>query len=239
VTSARISPLKKPIFVALDVDDEKTALKIIEQTQEYVGGYKLGPRLIYRYGQALVKKIAQESVVFVDCKFHDIPSTVSSALTAAFESGASFATIHASNGLECMREIAALEEKLNEKKYFKVLAVTVLTSFSDESLPSNWLKKSSAAHVSLLAAEVIASGLSGLVCAPTEVETLREKYANAFLLTPGVRLASASAKDDQKRIMTPDKALRAGSSALVVGRPIVEAKDPKAAAKEIALLCRP
>ncbi len=228
-----MTSLKNPIFVALDVNDEKTALNLVEQTHEFVGGFKVGPRLIYRYGQAFVKKLASQAVVFVDCKFHDIPSTVMSALEATFESGATFATVHASNGPECLRELARLEKKLASEREFKILAVTVLTSFSDNNLPSNWLKKTSAEQVEVLADDVISAGLSGLVCAPTEVESLRRKYAKAFLLTPGIRPAGVSSGDDQKRVMSPAEAITAGSSALVIGRPIIEAADPRAAAKLI------
>lgn len=232
------SPLKIPIFVALDVDDDKFAVKIVEQTREFVGGFKLGPRLINRYGQKLIKDLSESSLVFVDCKFHDIPSTVLSAVQATFESGASYATVHASNGRVCLTELSALEKKLNQIRYFKILAVTVLTSFKNGELPKNWSSQDSFSNVKLLAEDVHEAGLSGLVCAPTEVEFLRAKYSKMFLLTPGIRphfetKNSESRKDDQARVMGPREALHAGSSALVIGRPIIEAKNPREAARAI------
>lgn len=223
--------LKYPLFVALDVDDIESAIKIADDIAEFVGGFKIGPRLILRYGSDVIKKLAQVAPVFVDCKFHDIPSTVVSAVESAFTSGASFVTIHASNGPHCLREVAKLEQKLSEQRAFQVLAVTVLTSFDSTNLPSNWLSLSADQHVKILAQAVIDSGLTGIVCSPHEVESLKRTYSNAFLVTPGIRLTSGS--DDQARTMSPREAIAAGANALVIGRPIVSAHDPRIAAKEI------
>ncbi len=230
------SLLKNPIFVALDLDDEASALSLAAQIKDYVGGFKVGPRLTYKYGAQLIKKMAQFGPVFVDNKYHDIPSTVLAGLKSTFESGATFATIHASNGPDALKEIAAFEENCNRERPFKVLCVTVLTSFNEKNLPSNWspdIQK----HVVSLAQDVIESGLTGLVCSPNEVATLRQKFKNAYLVTPGVRLPTDD-KGDQQRVMGPAEAIKAGSSALVVGRPIVAAKDPLAAAKQFYELTR-
>ncbi len=236
MTSTSAAPMRSPFFVALDVDDEKTALKIVEETEDLAGGFKIGPRLAYRYGQDFAKRLARHSALFVDCKFHDIPSTVKAALKSAFESGATFATVHASNGSHCLKELAKLEAEFNRERFFKILAVTVLTSFEENSVPQNWApSKTIGEHVQILADEVCNAGLSGLVCAPTEVQALRANHRDAFLVTPGIRADKTQTKnsDDQKRTMSASEALTAGATALVVGRPILEAPKPREALAEL------
>jgi orotidine-5'-phosphate decarboxylase len=228
--------MRSPIFVALDVDDEQTALKIVEATEDLVGGFKIGPRLAYRYGQEFSRRLARQAALFVDCKFHDIPSTVEAALTAVFESGASFATVHASNGRVCLQQLAKLESEFQKERFFKILSVTVLTSFEESSLPKNWqAQKTIGEHVSSLAREVLESGLNGLVCAPTEVQSLRNEFSNAYIVTPGIRASQdkQTKSDDQKRTMSASEALGFGADALVIGRPIVAAKDPREAVLQI------
>lgn len=241
---------KSPIFVALDVDDESSALSLATKLQDYVGGFKVGPRLTYKYGARLIKKLARFGPVFVDNKYHDIPSTVVAALKVTYESGASFATVHASNGGDALKEFAELEATFNRQRPFKILCVTVLTSFNEKNLPRHWAKISSpdvkeksgeqtklavAHHVYSLAQDVIASGLTGIVCSPEEVALLRNKFKNAYLVTPGIRLPT-DAKGDQVRVMSPREAIVAGASALVVGRPIIAAANPVRAAKNFATL---
>lgn len=218
--------IKPPIFVALDVDDQEAAFNIASQTKEYVGGYKIGPRLLNRYGSDLISKLSEIKPVFVDCKFHDITNTVLAALKSVREAGASYATVHAANGPKALKAIAEYEKESG----LKVLGVTVITSLDDESLPSNWKQQSISQHVLDLAQDVFNSGLSGLVCSAHEVKQMRELNSEAFLLTPGIRLPDSDL-EDQKRVMTPNEALVRGATALVVGRPIVNAKDPRVAAK--------
>jgi orotidine-5'-phosphate decarboxylase len=168
--------------------------------------------------------------VFIDNKYHDIPSTVIAALRTTFDTGASFATVHAANGPDCLKEIAKLENELSLTRPFQVLCVTVLTSFTENNLPSNWQTLSAREHVVLLAQDVVGAGLSGIVCSPEEVSELRKKFSSTYLVTPGIRLPT-DAKGDQSRIMGPGEAFAAGASALVVGRPIVEAAEPGKAAR--------
>ncbi len=228
--------MKNPIFVALDVDDDKTAKKIAAETAPYVGGFKIGPRLILRHGDRLIQELSRLAPVFVDCKFHDIPSTVVSALEAAYSAGATLATVHASNGLECLREVARLEKHLARERAFRVLAVTVLTSFNEKNLPPNWIDATPEEHVLKLASLAIQAGLTGIVCSPLEVQNLRANFPEAFLVTPGIRLLNdgGPSHDDQARTMSPQEALAAGANALVIGRPIVSASDPRKAAEAIA-----
>lgn len=229
------SPLKIPYFLALDVDDRETALNLAKKVAPFVGGFKIGPRLTYKYGESLSQELSKLAPLFVDNKFHDIPSTMIAGIKAAFSSGASFVTIHASCGAQGLKDIAALEKELNAKRYFKILAVSVLTSLNDNILPLNWKTQSIEKHVDDLATQVVECGLSGLVCSPHEIGHLRKKFNDVFLLTPGIRMPEDTKvkNDDQSRVMGPKEALAAGSSALVIGRAILEAADPAGAAQKI------
>lgn len=223
------SPLKNPLCVALDVDDRDQALKLVHSLKEIVGGFKLGPRLIHRYGNELVQEIANISPVFVDCKFFDIPSTMEAAVRASFEAGASLITVHALSGIEALQKMATLEKELSKQRPFRILAVTILTSWDENSFPSVFKAQPLSKTVEDLADLAKKSGLSSIVCSAHEIEILKAK--GLYLLVPGIRLKEDS-KGDQKRVMMPDQALNAGASALVVGRPILEAKDPYSAALE-------
>lgn len=224
--------MNPPVFVALDLDDLDQALQLAQKVSPYVGGYKIGPRLTYKYGALGVEKLTKLGSVFVDNKYFDIPNTMVSAVRTTFDSGASYTTIHAASGLDALKMLAELEKELNQIREFKILCVTVLTSFDFFNLPSHQKKFSIEDQVEMLAKDVVESGLSGIVCSPNEVQRLRQLYPHAYLVTPGIRLLS-NATDDQKRVTTPNQAIRMGASALVVGRPIVEAKDPALAAQEI------
>ncbi|MCB0357135.1 MAG: orotidine-5'-phosphate decarboxylase [Bdellovibrionales bacterium] len=225
--------MKNPIFVALDVNTDKEALKLARNVAPYVGGYKVGPRLMVKYGEKIVQSLAELGEVFVDNKYYDIPSTVVAAVRATFAAGASYTTVHASNGKECLEELAELEIELNQQRAFTILAVTVLTSFDNDKKPVNWCDKDLSEQVKMLAAEVFQAGLHGVVCSPLEVKELKSHYPQGFFVTPGIRLLDNS-RDDQKRILTPQQAIELGASALVVGRPIVSAADPEVAASHFA-----
>jgi orotidine-5'-phosphate decarboxylase len=154
------------------------------------------------------------------------------AIRASFEAGATLATVHAWAGPEALARLAKVEAELNRQRPFKILAVTVLTSFTQESMPPGLQTTPIAEQVNNLARMVINSGLMGLVCSPLEVAALRSLSAEAYLVTPGVRLPETGL-GDQKRVETPARALRSGASALVIGRPIVDAADPVEAAERI------
>jgi orotidine-5'-phosphate decarboxylase len=227
--SARAS-LTNPIFVALDVATSEQAIEIVRQTRAFVGGFKIGPRLCLRYGESLLKEVARHGNMFIDNKYFDIPSTMEAAVRASFDMGASFCTVHAQAGSEALSQLAELEEKLCKTRPFRVLAVTILTSFKQDTLAPVSQAMPIAEQTIKLAELTINSGLSGLVCSPEEVETLRKKFPDAFLVTPGVRLNHED-KGDQQRVSDPRTALKRGSSALVVGRPIYESHEPAMAAK--------
>lgn len=224
--------IKNPIFLALDIDIPERALEIAQELKEVVGGFKLGPRLVMRGGSQLVEKISGLGSVFVDMKHFDIPSTMTSAIQASFDSGASFVTVHSQSGREALYECAKLEAKLNEQKPFKILSVTILTSWTESSYPPSLKSLRPAIHVKELAKFSLDCGLSGLVCSAHELSEVSPEH---FKVVPGIRLAEDE-RGDQQRILDPQAAIKAGAQMLVVGRPILSAPDLKAKAAQFVQL---
>jgi orotidine-5'-phosphate decarboxylase len=224
--------LKKPIFVALDVDDEKTALDLVSKTHEYVGGFKIGPRLIFNCGTQIIRKIEEYAPVFLDFKFLDIPSTMDSAIKSAFEAGATFVTVHATSGPEALKLLAKTEKELSKIRPFHILAVTLLTSFSSETLPANYKKDSIENQIMSLVEMSVECGIKSFVCSTHELKSLKKKFPDCQFVTPGIRTGTEKA-DDQKRTATPKEALQNGASALVIGRPILQASNPKEFLKQL------
>ncbi len=224
------------VFLPLDLDDARDAEAIADELSGLGLGFKLGPRLMLREGAKLVRAIAKYGPVFIDCKHFDIPSTMEAAIRAGFDAGAQYSTVHAMSGPVALSLMAKVEAELNEERLFRVLTVTVLTSFSAETLPYGLRGKPISELVEGFAMDAFQNahggGLKSFVCSPHEVARLAEIITDAFLVTPGIR-PTGSAADDQVRIETPAFAARAGASALVVGRPILEAKDRRAKAIEI------
>jgi orotidine-5'-phosphate decarboxylase len=221
-----------PLIVGLDVDTRERALELVGQLTDVVGAFKVGPRLVHRYGESLIQEIASEAPVFVDCKFFDIPSTMVAAVKASFESGASLVTVHAQAGAEALRLLAVLERELNQTRPFQILCVTMLTSFAEDTLPPILKKQSIREHVAQLADLVKESGLTGIVCSGEELPDLRGK--GLYLVTPGIRFTLEEA-GDQKRVMGPAQAIHHGASALVVARPIIEAENPRQVALDYSV----
>lgn len=219
--------LSNPLIVALDIDDEVKARRMAADLAEIAGGFKLGPRLLLRTGGKLVRDLAEHSSVFVDCKFFDIPSTMLSSVRTCFEFGASLVTVHAMAGREALIALSHLETELNQIRPFKILCVSVLTSWDVSSVPPNFQKKSIGEHVESLVGLAQQSGLNGIVCSPEELDILKNK--GLYIVTPGIRF-TLQEKKDQKRVMSPEEAMGLGASAVVVGRPIVEAANPVEAA---------
>lgn len=218
------SPLRNPLCVALDVDSEDKAMSLVSDLGTQVGGFKIGPRLAYQGGKQLIHKISQVAPVFVDCKFFDIPSTMEAAVRTSFEAGASLVTIHAMAGEEALSLMAKVEKELNQKRPFRILAVTILTSWQQSSMPSIFRQQPVPEHVRELADLVKRSGLRSIVCSAEEIEILKD--LDLYMVTPGIRF-DHEAKSDQKRVVGPKEAVQRGSSALVVGRPIIAASNPK------------
>ena len=226
--------LKNPLILALDVDTKEDAMKILDHVGDLVGGIKLGPRLTYKYGASLVTEFAEIAPVFVDNKYFDIPSTMLAAVRATFEAGATLVTVHALAGAEALVQLKSLEVELNRIRPFKILAVTILTSWEKSSLPENFHSWSVENHVRSLSQLVYLSGIRGLVCSGHELQFVSQK--DFFKVIPGIRLSSDQSAE-QKRTMTPKEAIRAGASALVVGRPILKSNEPRATILEILESC--
>lgn len=223
------SPFRNPLCVALDVDTDQEALNLVKKLADIVGGFKLGPRLCLRYGEKLTQEIAQHAPVFVDNKHFDIPSTMEAAVRTSFSSGASLVTVHALSGMEALQLMAKVEHELNQIRPFKILAVTVLTSWDQKSLPENLKPMNIDEHVQSLAQLVQQSGLSSIVCSSHELNLFKNQ--SLFKVTPGIRFPSDDS-GDQKRIMGPKQAIENGAQLLVVGRPIIAAKNPRESAFE-------
>lgn len=223
--------LRDHLIVALDVDTREEAVDLVETLGDRVATYKLGSRMFTRYGPAILDVIGESGAdLFLDLKFHDIPSTVAGAVEAAADRGdVSMLTVHASGGREMVRRAseAAGDDGPN------VVAVTALTSLDERDVRdvagSNDLDEW-ADRLANLARE---AGADGLVCSAREAPSFRRDHGTSpLLVTPGIRPKS-SALDDQKRAVTPAEALEAGSDYLVIGRPIYQADDPVAVVEEI------
>ncbi len=229
--------LKNPIMLALDVDSDQQAFALLDQVGGVVGAIKIGPRLNLKYGAKFIEKASKYAPVFIDNKYFDITSTVLASVQASFDSGASFVTVHALNGLETLKELAILEKKLNDVRPFKILCVTILTSWSQENFPKNFKSLSVQDHVVALSQLVLNSGLSGLVCSGHELSLLRliDQSKLLFKVVPGIRIEEdlADNKQEQKRVMTPPEAMIEGAQALVIGRSILGAKDPRQTVQKI------
>jgi orotidine-5'-phosphate decarboxylase len=221
-------PHKDRLIVALDLPDVAQAEAMVARLGDSVTFYKIGYQLGYAGGLSLVGKLAdQGKKVFIDLKLHDIGNTVARGVESIARLGATFLTVHAYP--QTMK--AAVEARAGSD--LKLLAVTVLTSYDDSDLHAAGYRLNVADLVEARARQAQLLGVDGLVCSPEEAAALRKIVGHQMrLVTPGIRPAGA-ATGDQKRIMTPSRAIAAGSDYLVVGRPVVEAADPKAVAEAI------
>ncbi|MFN4289418.1 MAG: orotidine-5'-phosphate decarboxylase [Permianibacter sp.] len=222
------------IIVALDYDQQAKALALADQLDPAQCRLKIGKEMFTKFGPELVRTIQQRGFqVFLDLKFHDIPNTVAGAVKAAADLGVWMVNVHASGGPKMM---AAAREALQGYGAQRplLIAVTVLTSFDAEQLAAIGINRSLDEHVLALAKLTEQAGLDGVVCSAREANALRAQSGAGFcLVTPGIRPAG-SAAGDQVRTLTPREALQAGSSYLVIGRPITGAPDPLKALCEIA-----
>jgi orotidine-5'-phosphate decarboxylase len=213
------------VIVALDFPDQAKALQLVDRLDPQGCRLKVGKEMFTRYGPAFVESLRKRGFeIFLDLKFHDIPNTVAAACDAAADLQVWMMNLHASGGRRMM-EVA--RERLQRHSQRPLLvAVTILTSLTTEEIAEVGYRGEPAENVLRLASLSKDAGLDGVVCSPLEVAEIRRSIADDFLLvTPGVRPATA-AQDDQRRVMTPGEAIAAGSSYLVVGRPITAATDP-------------
>lgn len=220
------------LILALDLPDRESALKILDGLRGKLEWVKIGLQMYLKYGANFVREVSGMGFkIFLDLKLFDIPNTVASAVESVSALPVSMLTIHASGGREMMRR--AVESAAERNPELLILGVTVLTSFDADSLAETGVELEPEWQVEKLAKLAVDSGLKGLVCSPLEIESLRSILPeDTVLVTPGIRPSGSSA-DEQKRIMTPADAARAGSDFIVVGRPILKAENPAFAVSKI------
>ena len=222
-----------PIYVALDTDSAERASALAAQLRAHVGGLKVGLEFVSANGPQGVRAIVASGVpVFLDVKLHDIPNTVAGAMKSLAPLGAAIVNVHASGGAAMMKAAVAAAASVPNRP--KIIAVTVLTSLEEADLAAMGVAGSPLEQVVRLAKLAKDSGIDGVVCSPQEIGAVRSACGRDFLIvTPGVRPAGGDL-GDQKRVMTPSEALKAGADLLVIGRPITGAPDPAQAARKIA-----
>jgi orotidine-5'-phosphate decarboxylase len=232
--------VKDKILVALDVESRDEALALADALRGAVGGFKIGSRLFTAEGPSIVRALTERGDrVFLDLKFHDIPNTVATAVAAATSLGVWMVNVHAAGGTAMLRAAREAAHDTAAKRHAPaplVIAVTVLTSMNQAALAETGVVIELMDQVLRLAELTHEAGLDGVVASPQETAAIRRRRGDGFaIVTPGIRGGTASAaKGDQARTMTPAEAVAAGASYLVVGRPIIAAPDPKAAAMAIA-----
>lgn len=227
---------KRKIIFALDVNGLASIDRWAELLSSQVGMFKVGKELFTSCGPAAVKAVQRHGgQVFLDLKYHDIPNTVANAMVEAAQLGVQLANLHALGGAEMMEAAAnAVHKQFSDAERPRLLAVTILTSSTAETLAQVGINHPVQDMVVRLARLAKASGMDGVVASPLEIELIRAACGPDFLIvTPGVR-PSFAAVDDQKRIMAPAEAVAAGADYLVIGRPIAKAPDPVQATASIA-----
>jgi orotidine-5'-phosphate decarboxylase len=229
------------LLVALDVDSVADARQLAGTLRGLAGGFKIGSRLFTAHGPRVVEElVAHGDRVFLDLKFHDIPNTVAGAIAAATRMGVWMVDVHAAGGagmLRAARQAADEAASAANQAPPLVIAVTVLTSLEADTLASTGVTGTVPDQVRRLALLTQQSGLDGVVASPKEIALIREACDPRFaIVTPGIR-GTDDVKGDQTRTASAAGALQAGASYIVVGRPIIAAKDPKAAALKILEEC--
>ena len=229
--------MRERLIVALDVDDLEHATEFVRQLSGEVGMFKIGKQLFTHAGPQAVRQIQElGGEIFLDLKFHDIPNTVAKAAIEATRLGVKMFNVHASGSLEMMRLTAKEVTRVCRQQKLRkpiMLAVTVLTSLNQDDLQRVGVERKVADQVVRLALLTKEAGMDGVVASPHEVTDIRAACGRRFVIvTPGIR-PSDGKRNDQQRVMTPQDAVRGGVDYIVVGRPIIEAKDPVTAARAI------
>jgi orotidine-5'-phosphate decarboxylase len=220
--------MRSPIFVAIDTPELERAREVATRVRNHVGGIKLGLEFFCANGRHGVREMAELGLpIFLDLKLHDIPNTVGKAIQSLRPLEPAILTVHAAGGRAMMEDA-----KASAPNGTKVVAVTVLTSLDRDDLGTIGIAGDAHDQVGRLTGLAREAGLDGVVCSGNEVAAARKLWPDGFLVVPGVRPEDSQA-GDQKRVMTPRRALDAGASILVVGRPITQAKDPDLAARAI------
>ena len=226
------------LVVALDFDSIKAAEKIVSALDGLPVVYKIGLELFTATGSLWIKHLTASGYrVFLDMKLHDIPNTVAKTILQIEKMGVEYTTVHLSGGHKMLDMIY---DQLPKESKLKILGVSVLTSFLEEEWISSTsliakLGSARSIHDSVLHYSTVAHdhpAIAGMVCSSLEVEEIRKKYPEQFLMVPGIRFQGTS-NNDQARVMTPLEASRVGASAIVVGRPITQAENPRQVAEQI------
>jgi orotidine-5'-phosphate decarboxylase len=229
--------IEKRVIVALDVGTANEARTVIDELGDDVAAFKIGLRLFTAAGPEFVREVSTKHRVFLDLKFHDIPNTVAKAGVEATRLGIWMFNVHASGGAEMLRRTVGEVGEVCEREKIRrplIVAVTVLTSSDANTLREIGIERAAEAQVLHLARLTEECGLDGVVASPLETSPIRRTIdkADFLIVTPGVRPEFAT-NDDQKRVTTPRRAVSSGSDYLVIGRPVLEAKDRVAALKRI------
>jgi orotidine-5'-phosphate decarboxylase len=227
-----MSDPRSSLIVALDVPDRQAALRAVKQLSGHVGCFKIGLELFAREGPRLVRGIRDHGEkIFLDLKLHDIPNTVRGAVRSACQLGIHMLTLHASGGTSMLS--AASEEAHSSNSPPLLLAVTALTSLSENDMQELGVGGSIEQWVERLADVAYRSGIRGIVASGKELPLLRRKFQNSLqIVVPGIRPVG-TAQQDQSRTVTPAEAIRAGADYIVIGRPILQAPEPAKAADSI------
>ena len=215
------------VVVALDFANQIDALAFVDKINPADAKLKVGKEMFTHFGPEFVRILVNKGFdVFLDLKFHDIPNTVAKAVAAAAELGVWMVNVHASGGSKMMQQAKLALEPFGDRAPL-LIAVTVLTSMSEQDLIELGITATPQEHVLKLATLAKNAGLDGVVCSAQEAQILKSELGSDFqLVTPGIRPAG-SAVDDQKRIMTPPEAIDIGVDYLVIGRPITKSADPQ------------
>ena len=226
------------MIFALDAKNYEEALSWVELLSGHVGMFKVGKELFTAVGPKIVRSIKERSQkVFLDLKFHDIPNTVARAAEAAVGLNVDMFNVHASGGSQMIKEAVTAawncSDKLGRARPV-LLAVTILTSLNNEDLKEIGFQKCTGEMVLHLAKLAQNAGASGVVASAQDIAVLRKNFGNEFIIvTPGIRSAAETKKDDQKRTLSAYEAVKMGADYIVVGRPIREAKEPVEACRKI------
>lgn len=225
--------MNKKIIVAIDLDNLKKTISLVKKLRNEVFAFKIGHEFFYNFGIEGYKEIYKlHPNIFLDLKLHDIPNTVEKGLKAILKLKPTFTTIHISGGDEMQKVTKTIKSKKT-----KILGVTLLTSLDKKQVFKYYKEKNINNLVKKFAKFAKQNNLKGLVCSPLEIEVIRKEVGNKMILVvPGIRPNNnniISKKDDQKRFLSPKEAIKLGANYLVIGRPIIESKDPLETIKKI------
>ena len=221
-----------PIYCAIDTNDVKQAIALIEKTRPFIGGVKLGLEFYTHCGIEGINRIKELGLpMFIDLKLFDIPNTTKSALQGILASEPELTTLHISGGSEMLKDCVSVRNSIKSKT--KLIGVTILTSFDETGIKEVGLNSSLSDQVIKLAKLAVANKLDGIVCSPHEIKIIKSEIKDSLkLIVPGIR-NNEDNSNDQKRTMSAREAVDAGADILVIGRPITKARDPAEAAQKI------